>query len=61
VTTKGGPAGATNMLQIYIYDKAFGQFDFGYAATMSLALFVILLAITFVQLRLLRANESDTN
>jgi multiple sugar transport system permease protein len=61
VTTKGGPAGATNMLQIYIYDKAFGQFDFGYAATMSLALFAILLAITFVQLRLLRANESDTN
>jgi ABC-type sugar transport system permease subunit len=61
VTTKGGPAGATNMLQIYIYDKAFGQFDFGYAATMSLALFAILLVVTFLQMRLLRAGESDTN
>lgn len=52
---------ASNVLQIYIYDKAFNQFDFGYAATMSLTLFVMLAAITFVQLRLLRANESDTN
>jgi ABC-type sugar transport system permease subunit len=60
VTTQGGPADASNVLQLYIYDKAFQQFDFGYAATMSLALFVMLIAITFVQLRLARANESDT-
>ncbi|HET6502708.1 MAG TPA: sugar ABC transporter permease [Amycolatopsis sp.] len=59
VTTKGGPANASNVLQMYIYDKAFTQFDFGYAATMSLALFVMLIAITFTQLRLTRANETD--
>lgn len=52
---------ASNVLQVYIYDKAFNQFDFGYAATMSLTLFVMLAAITFIQMRLLRANESDTN
>jgi ABC-type sugar transport system permease subunit len=61
VTTKGGPANASNVLQQYIYSKAFGQFDFGYAAAMSLALFAILIAITFLQMRLLRASESDTN
>jgi multiple sugar transport system permease protein len=61
VTTKGGPANASNVLQMYIYDKAFSQFDFGYAATMSLALFVVMIAITFTQLRLTRANETDTN
>ncbi|MFC1433638.1 carbohydrate ABC transporter permease [Streptacidiphilus sp. N1-3] len=61
VTTKGGPADASNVLQMYIYDKAFSQFDFGYAATMSLALFVMLIAITFTQMRLARANESDLN
>ena len=61
VTTKGGPADASNMLQLYIYDKAFGQFDFGYAATMSLTLFVLLIAVTFAQLRMARAGESDTN
>jgi multiple sugar transport system permease protein len=44
---------------MYIYDKAWGQFDFGYAATMSLALLVLLIGITFTQMRLARANESD--
>lgn len=61
VTTQGGPARASNVLQLYIYDKAFGQFEFGYAATMSLALFAMLITITFLQMRLLRADESDTN
>jgi ABC-type sugar transport system permease subunit len=35
VATKGGPAHASNVLQMYIYQKAFGQFDFGYASAMS--------------------------
>ena len=61
VTTQGGPANASNVLQMYIYKKAFNQFDFGYAATMSLALFALLIAVTFTQLRLSRANESDLN
>jgi ABC-type sugar transport system permease subunit len=61
VTTQGGPANASNVLQMYIYEKAFKQFDFGYAATMSLALFALLITITFAQLRMARANESDTD
>jgi ABC-type sugar transport system permease subunit len=61
VTTQGGPANASMVLQMYIYNKAFTQFDFGYASTMSLALFAMLIAITFMQMRLSRANESDTN
>ncbi len=59
VTTQGGPANASNVLQMYIYRKAFGEFDFGYAATMSLALLVLLAGITFLQLRVARANQSD--
>jgi multiple sugar transport system permease protein len=59
VTTQGGPANASNVLQMYIYRKAFLQFDFGYAATMSLALFLMLIVVTFLQMRLARANESD--
>ncbi|MCK2241440.1 MULTISPECIES: carbohydrate ABC transporter permease [unclassified Crossiella] len=59
VTTKGGPANASNVLNMYIYHKAFSQFDFGYAATMSLTLFAMLIVVTFIQLRLARANESD--
>jgi multiple sugar transport system permease protein len=59
VTTQGGPANASNVLQMYIYKKAFGEFDFGYAATMSLAMFAMLIMITFLQMRLARANDSD--
>jgi ABC-type sugar transport system permease subunit len=59
VTTQGGPANASLVLPMYIYDKAFSQFDFGYASTMSLVLFVMLIIVTFLQMRLARANQSD--
>lgn len=59
VTTAGGPANATNVLQLYIYDMAFGRFQFGYASAMSVALLVVLGIITFIQFRLTRAGSSD--
>ncbi|MET7815746.1 sugar ABC transporter permease [Streptomyces sp. NPDC005395] len=59
VTTAGGPANATNVLQYYIYGAAFGRFQFGYASAMSVALLVVLSAITFVQYRLTRAGRTD--
>ncbi|WNM33030.1 sugar ABC transporter permease [Streptomyces sp. Li-HN-5-11] len=59
VTTAGGPANATNVLQYYIYGAAFGRFQFGYASAMSVALLVVLSAITFIQYRLTRAGQSD--
>ncbi|GGN63473.1 sugar ABC transporter permease [Streptomyces albiflavescens] len=59
VTTAGGPANATNVLQYYIYGSAFGRFQFGYASAMSVALLVVLSAITFVQYRLTRAGHTD--
>jgi len=61
VTTNGQPANASNVLPLHIYKTGFSEFDFGYAVTMSMALFVLLLAITFIQMRLMRANDSDTN
>jgi len=60
VTTKGGPENASNVLQNYIYSQAFGQFNFGYASAVSLGLFAIMLVITFVQMRVSRINEADT-
>ena len=59
VTTGGGPANATNVLQLYIYDMAFGRFQFGYASAMSVGLLVVLGVITFIQFRLTRAGSSD--
>ncbi|MGW2339619.1 carbohydrate ABC transporter permease [Streptomyces sp. NPDC001661] len=59
VTTAGGPANATNVLQFYIYGSAFGRFQFGYASAMSVALLVVLGAITIVQYRITRAGQTD--
>lgn len=59
VTTKGGPGGATRVIYYYIYEKAFQQFEFGYAASMAVILMLILLVLSLIQLRVSRANESD--
>jgi multiple sugar transport system permease protein len=59
VTTQGGPADASKVLQMYIYENAFGQYDFGYASALSVALLLILMVITFAQYKLSNAGESD--
>ena len=61
VATQGGPANASNVIQYYIYNVAFGRYDFGYASAMSVALLVVLSVITVVQYRLSRAGHSDSN
>lgn len=59
VTTQGGPVDATNAITYYIYDRAFTRFDFGYASALSVILMIILAVIALVQMRVLRANQSD--
>ena len=53
VITGGGPARASYTLVYALYDQGFQFFDFGYAATIGVALFVIVLAVSLVQRRLL--------
>lgn len=50
VMTKGGPAFATTTAVMYIYSKAFKFQQVGYASALSWALFVLILAVTLVQL-----------
>ena len=59
VTTAGGPADATKVIQYYIFDLAFQRYQFGYASAVSVVLFLILAIVALVQLRLMRAGESD--
>ena len=61
VTTNGGPVDASRVLQLYIYDKAFAQFDFGYASALSVAMLLILVVVTFFQYRVTRAGQTDLN
>jgi multiple sugar transport system permease protein len=59
VTTKGGPVNATKVVNWYIYDFAFSRFQMGYATTLAVALFAILIVATLLQMRYLRAGQSD--
>ena len=59
VTTQGGPVNATRVMQFYIYQKGFVQGEFGYASALSVILFIILATVALIQLRVLKAGESD--
>lgn len=59
VTTQGGPVDASRVLQLYIYEQAFSQFDFGYGAALSVAMLLILMIVTFIQYRVTRAGQTD--
>lgn len=48
-TTQGGPGNSTTILSLYVYQNAFRYYDMGYAATVSWALFAIILIITLLQ------------
>ncbi|MGA8247069.1 MAG: sugar ABC transporter permease [Nocardioides sp.] len=54
VTTKGGPLHATTVVVYYLYLQAFQFFHAGYAAAIASVLFVVIAAITLIQLRLTR-------
>jgi multiple sugar transport system permease protein len=51
VMTGGGPLNSTNLLVFYIYQEAFAQFDFGYAAAAATVLLAITLILVYLQLR----------
>jgi multiple sugar transport system permease protein len=55
-TTRGGPLRATTVIVYYLWDRAFVQFDAGYAAAMAYTLFVVILLITGLQFRIARKH-----
>ena len=52
VASKGGPAYATWFYALHIYNEAFVNFKMGYAAALAWIFFVIVLAITYLNVRL---------
>lgn len=52
VMTAGGPGNATNTIVLYLYQNAFTYLRMGYASAMAWVLFVIIMAVTLVQMRL---------
>jgi multiple sugar transport system permease protein len=58
VMTDGGPANATQITSTYTFLQAYRVLDFGYAATLSVVLLLIMLAWTVFYLRVTRGVES---
>ncbi|MCX5320211.1 MULTISPECIES: carbohydrate ABC transporter permease [unclassified Streptomyces] len=53
ILTDGGPANSTTMMTYEIYKSAFREFRVGYACAQSLVLFVLLMAFTLVNRRMM--------
>ena len=57
IMTGGGPADATRVLPLFIYQTAFEFFDMGRAAAMSVFLFVGVMLFSFIQVRRFTRGE----
>ena len=56
VMTNGGPLDSTISMSMYTY-KQFGFGNYGYAASISYIIFVVIAIVTAIQFRLLRENQ----
>lgn len=54
IMTQGGPGNATLSVVLHIYDTGFRSFQMGYATTISLIVFLVIMAVTLIQMRLSR-------
>ncbi len=54
--TKGGPLNSTKAMVYYIYQQGFRFQDMGYASALSVVTLALLLIVSFVQMRWLRAR-----
>jgi len=61
VLTEGGPARSTTVTGLYLYDMAFTNLRLGRASAAAYILFAIILAISLVQLRLLRRGGVEAH
>ncbi|MFI7689629.1 carbohydrate ABC transporter permease [Nonomuraea sp. NPDC049655] len=56
--TRGGPGNATNVINLYIYEKGFRSLEFGSASSMATIVLVLTMLITFVLFRVTRRLEN---
>ena len=55
VLTRGGPGDSSRSVVMYIAEKAFNDFDMGYASAIAMTLFVVVLVTTLLQFRIRRS------
>ncbi|MEV7324620.1 sugar ABC transporter permease [Streptomyces sp. NPDC093970] len=57
--TGGGPVFSTESVVMYLYEKGFVEFQMGYASAIAWVLFVIILAVSALQLKIARNRDGD--
>lgn len=58
VMTRGGPLHSTTTVVYYLYEEAFFRFNLGYASAVAYLLFLITLALAWVQMKTVRPAET---
>jgi multiple sugar transport system permease protein len=51
--TGGGPANATRLYSMHVFETAFERLDIGYASALSFMMFIVILIVTFIQFKVL--------
>jgi multiple sugar transport system permease protein len=55
VLTRGGPGDSSRSVVMYLAEKAFSDYDMGYASAIAVSLFVLILLVTLLQFRVRRS------
>jgi len=56
VMTQGGPANATETVNLLLFNQAFSYFNMGYAASMAVALFALVLGASLILIKVRRTT-----
>ncbi|NLE46549.1 MAG: sugar ABC transporter permease [Chloroflexi bacterium] len=59
VMTEGGPNDSTATIALLVYKYGFHYFKMGQAAAMSIFMFVVVVSLTLLQMRLIKAEETS--
>lgn len=59
ILTRGGPAGKTDILTTYLYKQGFEFFHFGYAAALSIVLFLIVMVLSLTYIRIVKPETAN--
>jgi len=59
ILTKGGPGVSTTTIGVFIYNSALSANQYGYATAISTILFILVLIVTFLQVKVTRSREVE--
>ena len=59
VTTRGGPVNASNTMAVYMFDRGFVRFQFGYGSAVAVILFLICFVLALAYQRWVMRRDTE--